>query len=262
MSQRLVTIEPPSLGLLLTEAPRAIGEFGLYLGSRPLLRRLPRGDGHPVLIVPGMGADDFSTRPLRRVLQKRGYYTHGWRQGRNTGRFGLDERLRRRLLGAYKRHGRKVSVIGWSLGGIYARELARLEPDIVRCVITLGSPFAGTRDTTNVARVYRWLSGRNSAGSEPGRAPPARVEPERLSVPSTAIFSRGDGVVAWQTCMEKAGPTSENIAVYGSHCGLGHNPAVLYAIADRLAQAPDEWARFETPAWLRYAYPRARPSRR
>lgn len=250
MNQRLDTIEPPSLGLLLTEAPRAIGEFGLYLGSRPLLHRMPRSDGHPVLVMPGLGADDVSTRPLRRLLRQLGYYSHGWRQGRNTGRFGLDERLRKRLLGAHKLHGRKISLVGWSLGGIYARELARAEPDIVRSVITLGSPFAGTSHSSNAARVYRWLSGRNSAGKSPARS---RVEP--LPVPSTAIYTRADGVVAWQTCMEAAGPQTESIAVYGSHCGLGHNPTVLYVVADRLAHPEGEWKPFAPPAWLGSAFP-------
>ena len=133
-------------------------------------------------------------------------------------------------------HGRKVSLIGWSLGGIFAREMARRAPDQVRCVITLGSPFAGAPRASNAWQLYERASNRRVEDwpqRERMKTPPP--------VPATAIFSRSDGIVAWQGCLEREGPTSENIEVEGSHCGLGHNPTVLYAVADRLAQAEGQW---------------------
>jgi dienelactone hydrolase len=139
-------------------------------------------------------------------------------------------------------HGRKVSLIGWSLGGVYARQLAKMMPDRVRSVITLGSPFAGNPKATNAWRVYEMASGRRADeqdlrfGGSVSAAPP---------VPTTAIFSRTDGICAWQGCMEKPSARSENIEVESSHCGMGHHPAVVYAIADRLAQPEGQWAPFD-----------------
>jgi len=251
MSKTEDAVGTPHLGLLLTEAPRAIGEFGGYLAARPLLRRLPRGDGHPVLILPGMGADDLSTRPMRRVLQRLGYHVHRWHQGRNVGHAGLGSQLRKRLHDLHVGHGWRVSLIGWSLGGIYARELAKVDPDLVRFVITLGSPFARV-GASNVEWLYERLSGRRAR---------AHADPTHLAepppVPSTAIYSRGDGIVSWRACLEPDSPHTENVEVCGSHCGLGHNPAVLYAVADRLAQPEDAWVPFRAGGRLRRLYPRA-----
>jgi len=245
------SVRRPHLGLLLTEAPRALGEFGGYLAARPLLDRLPAGDGHPVLILPGMGADDLSTRPMRRTLQRLGYHAHRWHQGRNIGHDGLGSELRRRLQVLHAEHGRRVSLIGWSLGGIYARELAKVDPDLVRAVITLGSPFAHV-GASNVEWLYERLSGRRARGHA---APSHLAEPP--PVPTTAIYSRGDGIVAWRACMEPESPHTENIEVCGSHCGLGHNPTVIVAVADRLAQPEGAWAPFRAGQWLRRLYPRA-----
>ena len=148
--------------------------------------------------------------------------------------------MQERLAELYARHGRKVSVVGWSLGGIFARELARRAPDQVRAVITLGSPFAGAPKASNAWRLYERASERKVEdwpGREQMKLPPP--------VPSTAIYSRTDGIVAWQGCLEREGPTSENIEIEGSHCGLGHHPAALWAIADRLAQPEDGWRPFD-----------------
>jgi hypothetical protein len=118
--------------------------------------------------------------------------------------------------------------------------MARREPDHVRCVITLGSPFAGTPRASNAWQLYERASCRK-AEDWPGREQMKTPPP----VPATAIFSRTDGVVAWQGCLEHEGPHAENIEVEGSHCGLGHNPSVLYAIADRLAQRAGHWKPFD-----------------
>jgi pimeloyl-ACP methyl ester carboxylesterase len=231
---------PPSRELLLLEV-RAIWELAAFFSMAPLLRMAPRGDGHPVLVLPGLAASDISTRPLRAFLKDRGYAAHGWKLGPNHGpRPGAEARMQERLAELHARYGRKVSLVGWSLGGVFAREMSRRAPEQVRCVITLGSPFAAEPRASNAWRLYEALSGR-AVEDWPERERMRHPPP----VPSSAIFSRSDGIVAWQGCLEQEGPQTENIEVEGSHCGLGHNPAVLYAIADRLAQAEGQWRPFE-----------------
>jgi hypothetical protein len=232
---------------------RAIHELGAFLGALPLLSLAPRGDGHPVLVLPGLVASDVSTRPLRAFLRGRGYAVSGWRQGRNLGlRHGVQDAMVDLLQELNDTHGRKVSLVGWSLGGLYARQLAKMMPERVRTVITLGSPFAAGPKATNAWRVYELASGRSAdeedtrfGGSLSG-APP---------VPTTAIFSRTDGVCAWQGCMEKTSAMSESIEVESSHCGMGHHPAAVYAVADRLAQAEGEWSPFDRSGWRSVVYP-------
>jgi len=224
---------PPSALLLLLEG-RALAEYGALLLSWPLLARLPRGDGHPVLVLPGFGASDLSTEPLRGALTRLGYDVHGWELGRNLGmRRSLRDALDRRIEQLHRERGR-VSLIGWSLGGIYARELARGAPQLVRRVITLGSPFNHHPRANNADRMYRWINGGGDEidweGFERRRVPPP--------VPCTAIYSKSDGIVAWQCAMEDPAPNTENVEVQGSHMGLGVNVQVLRVVAERLAR-PD-----------------------
>ena len=241
---------PPATELLLLEV-RAIAELGAFFAMAPLLRLTPRGDGHPVLVLPGLLASDVSTLPLRTFLTDRGYEAHGWELGRNMGpRAGVLERLQARLAALHQQKQRRVTVIGCSLGGVFARELARHAPAQARAVITLGSPFAGAPRASHAWRAYESASGRR-AEDWPGR--------ERLKepppVPATAIYTRSDGIVAWQGCLEQQAPTTENIEVQGSHSGLGHNPAALYAIADRLAQPEGEWQPFDRSGLRSLLYP-------
>ena len=244
----------PSFGLFLTDFPRGVGDFGLFLAATPLLRRAaPRGDGHPVLVLPGLMADDISTRPLRRYLRRLGYHVHGWRLGRNVGPTretvnGMGARLDDLL----DRHGRKVSVVGWSLGGIYAREIARRRPDDVRQVITLGSPFAMTDPSESRAhRTYQRFSHLHVDGG----ALRSGGTSVALEVPATSVYTKMDGIVSWRSCLDVVGPRSENVAVIGSHVGLGHNPAVLWVIADRLAQPEGAWRPFVPPRAARRLFP-------
>jgi pimeloyl-ACP methyl ester carboxylesterase len=231
---------PPSRQLLMLEV-RAIMEMGAFFSTYPLLRLGPRGDEHPVMVLPGLAASDTSTRPLRAFLKDRGYSAHGWKLGPNHGlRPGVEDAMQERLAELFDRYGQKVSLVGWSLGGIFARELAKQAPQQVRCVITLGSPFAGVRRASNAWRLYERVSEDRQDDSE--RRARMRLAPP---VPSTAIYTRSDGIVAWQGCLEAQGPLTENIEVEGSHCGLGHNPVVLHAIADRLAQPEGHWQRFD-----------------
>ena len=251
MSATAQTIDPPSKTLLLLEG-RALHELAAFAGALPLLSLAPRGDGHSVLVLPGLIASDISTRPLRAYLASRGYDAHGWGQGRNFGpRAGVERRMLDHIRELRRRSGRKVSLIGWSLGGVYARQLAKLVPDDVRQVITLGSPFNGSPRATNAWRLYEFTSGR-SADEAQAMGSALHVTPP---VPTTAIFSRTDGVCAWQCCVEQEGPQVENIEVQGSHCGLGHHPAAVFAIADRLAQREGEWKRFDRAGWRSLVFP-------
>ena len=243
----------PGLALFLSDFPRAAGDFGMFLATRRLLLRAPRGDGHPVLVLPGLMAADSSTRPMRRYLRELGYHVHGWRLGRNIGPTAeLVQGMGARLDELLARHGRKISVIGWSLGGIYARAIAQLRPNDVRQVITLGSPFRMTDGSRSRAhRTYQRYASRHIDG---GRLR-SGIASGPLEVPSTAVYTKMDGIVSWRACIDAEGSIAENVEVYGSHAGLGHNPAVLWAIADRLAQPEGSWRQFTPPRGLRRLYP-------
>ncbi len=233
-------------GLLgVTEPVRALASAGAFAAGLPLLQLAPRGDAHPVLVLPGLMASDVSTRVLRVWLRRLGYPVVGWELGRNRGptQEVLDA-LPRLLDRLAAEHGTAVSIVGQSLGGIFARTLARKAPRQVRQVISLGSPFAGgALDDSLAARVYR----RNAPqhGAPRTRARSSLAAP--LPVPSTAVYSRWDGVVDWRACRQQPGPRSENVAVHASHLGMGHDPAVLWVIADRLAQPRHDWQPFQRP---------------
>ena len=234
--------EPPSAWLLALEL-RAFWEFGALLPSWPLLSRAPKGDGHGVMVFPGLSANDASTVPLRYYLQSLGYNPWGWSQGFNFGpRAGVLDEAKDNLVRNFESTGRKLSLIGWSLGGVYARELAKELPHMVRGVITLGTPFAGSHKSTNAWRVYELTSGRKiereSENYDLPTAPP---------VPTTSIYSQTDGVVAWQASIQKpskANVQTENIEVVASHIGLGLNPSAWWAVADRLSQPEAAWTPF------------------
>jgi len=234
---------------------------GVGLAAWPLAMRVtrsaPPGNGAPVLVLPGLLASDFSTRPLRSFLIRIGYHVHGWQLGRNLGPTpAVEAGLRERIEKLAERHGKPVAVLGWSLGGILARGAAAERPDLFTQVITLGTPFAMDRaEQTRATKTYE----RYAHLHTPGRGLP--IPPEvrgPLPLPATSIWSKQDGIVSWRASLEKPSPTAENIAVHGSHLGLGHNPAVLWAIADRLAQPAGSWAPFVPPTWLRPLYPQYR----
>jgi pimeloyl-ACP methyl ester carboxylesterase len=252
MSAAAETLAPPSRTLLLLEG-RALSELGAFFGMRPLLAMSPRGDGHPVLVLPGLLASDASTRPLRGFLKGQGYVASGWGLGRNLGlREGVREGLIDRLCELNETQGRKVSLIGWSLGGLYARQLAKMFPDRVRSVITLGSPFASSPKSTNAWRVYEMASGRPAEKEDPRFGGDLASPPP---VPTTAIYSRTDGICAWRGCRDAASSQVESIEIESSHCGMGHHPAAVYAVADRLAQREGAWKPFERRGWRSLLYP-------
>ena len=241
---------PPNALLMLLEG-RAPLEFFSLFAALPWLARLPRGDGHPVMVFPGMAASDITTVPLRRYLASLGYVTQAWGQGLNFGpRPGVLERSGDDIRALADKYGQPVSLIGWSLGGIYARELAKLHAAESRCVITLGTPFTGHPKATNAWRIYELLS-RSKVGDADLMAEIRKPPP----VPTTSIYTRTDGIVAWQCSVETPGPMAENIEVQASHVGLGVNPLALYALADRLAQPEGEWRPFERSGVRRLLYP-------
>lgn len=212
-----------------------------------MLSRAPRGDGHPVLVLPGFLASDVSTGLMRAFLGRLGYEVIGFQLGRNVPTPELTERLRDRIADLRMGDGRPTSIVGWSLGGVYARQIARQAPDWVRLVVTLGSPFRrvpGEESTAAPAMRVMAARGRLSRPNWP-------AGDEALPVPSTSIFSRSDGIVPWRACLDTIGGPHETLEVTGSHCGLGHHPAALWAIADRLAQPLGRWEPIQIPSTLR-----------
>ena len=249
-------IAPPSRLLQLLEL-RASWEFAAGIAALPWLRLAPRGDGHPVLVLPGLVASDASTKLLRDFLARRGYAVHGWGLGRNYGpRPGVEEAMLATIDRLHAQSGRKISLIGQSLGGAYARLLAAQRPDAVRSVITLCSPETGHPRASNAWRVYEFTSGKSSV--DPRRWKQVTQTPR---VPTTSIYSRSDGIVAWQSSLEAASPNTESIEVVSSHIGMAVHPAVLYAVAERLAQAEGQWRPFERRGWRAAVFPKAPTSR-
>jgi pimeloyl-ACP methyl ester carboxylesterase len=249
-------IAAPGLIKLLLEG-RAPWEFGATLATWPLmqyaLRDVPRGDGHPVIVFPGLAASDFSTTPLRTFLQRIGYKPHGWHQGINLGpRQGVVEIAAEHVQRVFQQSGEPVSLVGWSLGGVYARELAKQVPNAVRSVITLGTPFAGNPSATNAWWLYQLANGKNSvdAAVQTGlkESPP---------VPTSSVYSKTDGIVAWQCSIQDpahAKAPTENIELMASHFGIGFNALAWYVIADRLGQAPSDWKPFNRSGMAKYFY--------
>lgn len=222
--------EPPSKRLLLAEL-RALAEWPRGLVWLPT-RRLPRGDGHAVMVIPGFGASDRATAPLRRALQRLGYDVEGWGQGRNLGmRREIGQALHERIGALHERSG-PVSLIGWSLGGVFAREMARSSPERVRRVITLGSPISHHPKANNMERLFQLANPRHSSGEVDWDAFTRREAPPPVAC--TAIYTDTDGVVAARCCRELPARHTENVRVRGSHIGLPANPAVLEVIATRL----------------------------
>jgi pimeloyl-ACP methyl ester carboxylesterase len=233
--------QSPAIALLASEPARAFVD--LFASRAPRAARAA-GDGHRVIVYPGLGAGAWSTLRLRSTLAAAGFDTVDWGFGLNRGPRGSLTDWLERLAAAVDdesvRSGRKVSLVGWSLGGIYAREIARVVPHAVRQVVTLGSPFGAEADATHAGWLYRLLS-----GSKPPQSRRYLQDLRRpLPVPSTSVFSKADGIVPWQGCLQKEGPRSENIEVPGvSHLGMGTHRAVLALVAERLAQPDGKWKR-------------------
>jgi len=248
-------VSAPGPLLMMLEA-RAPWEYAAMVAASPWLNRLPVGDGHPVVVFPGLGATDMSTLPLRNFLRDRGYTPYAWKQGFNFGpRQGVLDACRDLVRQTAQRHNEPVSLVGWSLGGIYAREIAKEQPEHTRCVITLGTPFAGHPRATNAWRLYELVSGQSVHDHE--LVATLRRAP---ACPTTSIYSKTDGIVAWQCSLNEAAPHTENIEVAASHVGMGMNPLALYAVADRLSQDPRAWRKFDLTGARKWFYKLTHPA--
>lgn len=249
-------VRAPSPLLRAMEAAWLPMETAGFWALRPVLRTMGRGDDHPVLILPGFGASDQSTVPLRWALRGQGYWAHAWQLGRNIGPTARAVTgMRQRLEQLRDQHDRPVTVIGQSLGGIYARLLAREQPELVRQVITLGSPYRMVEGDRSAAQGL-WEQVQHLHDGDLSLRELREQDRPPLIVPATSIYSRTDGVAPWQTCIDEVRERAENIEVRGSHVGMAVNPAVVVAVLDRLAQPEGDWRPFAPPPGLRAWYPR------
>ncbi len=264
MSRRPVVRHPhvgsPSVLSSLLEA-RIFMEMALLPASLPLLMAAPQGDGHPVVLVPGFMAGESTLAALKLFLQNKGYDVHTWGLGRNVGFRGkhanaLPQKIR------YLHHttGRKVSLVGWSLGGVFSFYGAETTQDCVRSIITLGSPVSvdmmGNQSPPALKAMYRLVSHRLGASAHlmQPRAKAMR-EHRRLPIPTSCLYSLSDGVVPPQEATIDGDPAlHENIQVPGSHVGLGFNGIVMAIVADRLAQAEGDWKPFAPQGLLGHVY--------
>lgn len=239
-----ISTKRPSFFWLATEIGRAVTDLAVSTPYRKFFHKNYQGDGHPVLVLPGFMASDFSTKPLRKFIGKMGYAAYGWDLGRNTAKVQNLYVMMDKLEEIYHEHGQEVTIIGWSLGGVYARQIAKEKPDMVRQVITLGSPFRGITQPNNATWLYNLVSnGKRVVDLDPELLADL---PKPAPVPTTAIYTKEDGVVSWETCIEEEEDAiHQNIQVRGSHLGLGVNATVLHIIADRLLYYKENWDHFE-----------------
>ncbi len=250
MTKKHKNAKRPSFFWLATEAGRALTELGVSIPFRRFCKSEGRGDGHPVLVLPGFMASDFSTKPLRKFIDELGYTSYSWDLGRNSAKLQFLEELSEKLTSLYELHQRPISIIGWSLGGVYARQLAKEKEELVRQVITLAAPFRGISDPNNATWLYNLL---------PGRKRIVDLSPELLNdlphpapVPTTAIYTKEDGIVPWRACLEAIEDDwHQNIQVRGSHLGLGVNLSVLEIVADRLMYRKENWMPFKPSGFVK-----------
>lgn len=257
-AEAMAAIRRPHLGWTMLESSRFMAEAGALAVSWPLLFSAPRGDGHPVMVLPGFATNDSMTGLLRRFLKLIGYDVFPWDLGWNLDQHSAGENgehVARRIEEIADKTGARVSLVGWSLGGVIAREAARREGEggALRQVITLGSPFTGNPRATSLSMLYELLTGNKVSSHE--TAARYVFGHHALPVPSSAIYSRTDGITAWENCVSETDAQTENIEVHSSHFGFVANPAVFYAVADRLALPEGGWRVFEKTGPFSVFYP-------
>jgi len=209
----------PNRLFTLLEAPRASMELGSLVAAAPILLTAPRGDGDPVLVLAGLSGGSGWTAVLRCYLRSLGHAVYAPRFAATKGSSGRVRRLlAERVDELAERHGGAVSVIGWSVGGCTARQVAAARPDNIRQIVTLGTPLDG-----------RWYPEGHRQAAGP------------LDVPVTAIVSRTDGTFQWRRCLQPGSSRAENVQVVSSHLGMATNPLVYHVIADRLGQPEGSW---------------------
>lgn len=225
-------LKPPSFITTAKELLTPL-ELARLVAATPTLIQQARGKAEPVMVLPGLGASDASTLIMRKYLSWLGYDVHGWNLGRNTGNVSeLLPKVSEQISRHYARTNTKISLIGWSLGGVLAREIARDHPSLIQQIITLGSPVVGGPKYTSFGRLYE------SRGANLDDIEIRIAERERrpISVPITSIYSKRDGIVGWQASIDKLNPHAEHIEVKATHLGLGISPDVFKILATKLAE--------------------------
>ena len=230
----------------------ALPELAIYpLAALTAAIGTPKSEPRPVLVLPGFFGSDQSTVPLRSFLWALGHRPYGWGIGRNVGpadhvAAGLD----RLLVDLHDQHRRPIDVVGWSLGGVFGRMLALNRPEMIRQVISLGAPIKLDREQSTVNGLFELMGSIWNFASAS-----RRLDVDKIPVPSTTVWTRSDGIVPGLACRQTPGPQAEVVEVRGSHCGLGHNGAVLRLVADRLALPEGEWHPFKVTTAMRPLYP-------
>ncbi len=245
---------PPAIAYAIAELPRALLEFASLLPAHVFLGKAPRGDGHPVITLPGYRSDDTAMLAMRRYLTRWGYDPYPWGLGTNLGvgyqRLDYEERLLEKLERIVRKRGEPATLIGWSQGGVIGREVAKQRPELVRQIITLGSPIADAPQATTLFRIFERTSEEEISNELMSFL--GEVSTPLSDVRCICIYSASDGVVSPEIAQDVVSPNVENIRVNSSHLGMTVNPAVLFVIADRLAQPEDDWQPFKINAfeWL------------
>ncbi|MTI15036.1 alpha/beta hydrolase family protein [Sansalvadorimonas verongulae] len=241
------TIKSPTKLDTALDAIRAVKDIASFVSERSLLKSAPTGDGHTVMVLPGFLTSDPATSFIRNRLRKLGYNAQPWRLGLNLGPTpsrDLETLLLERIKELYVTSGHRISLLGWSLGGVFAREAARSHPEMIRQVITLASPVGGSLEHTSLWDLYIKTFGRDICQEELEE----KVEQIRQPIPEvpfTSIYTKEDGIVAWQIAQVEETELSQNVKIKASHVGIIFNPRALYVIADRLAQPDGEWKRLD-----------------
>ncbi|MEM1114066.1 MAG: alpha/beta hydrolase [Pseudomonadota bacterium] len=249
-------LRPPKLGHSVAELGRVVAEFGWSVLLNPVLRNVPRGDGHTIIVIPGFMGADGSTSRLRKFLREAGYNAIPWELGRNASevrassledfishRGEVEDRVAQQAEQEFLRSGRKVTLIGWSLGGLYSVGVAHRFPHWIRRVVTLGTPYGDPRGTalySVMGRLYNqqvdvdeamlksWVDYTYRGGD--------------LRVPVLALFSESDGVVGAGIARCEADPEYvTNMAVLASHVGFPFNPVVFAVIGNHLVERQRRW---------------------
>jgi len=242
----LTRAKPPALGYAIAEPFRALLELASLVPGHLFLKRAPRGDGHPVITLPGYRSDDTAMLAMRRYLERWGYAPYPWGLGTNLGigyqRIDYEQRMLGKLESIVEKHGAPATLIGWSQGGVIAREVTKQRPDLVRQVVVLGSPLADAPEATTVFRIFRRTTAEEIT-SELMSVMREVASPVR-NVRCICIYSGSDGIVSADIAQDLVSPNVENIRVTSSHLGMVVNPMVLFIVADRLAQPEDDWKPF------------------
>lgn len=227
-----MSLQAPTLSSLIME-PMGFFELPALLLKAPELARQPRGDGRQIMVIPGLTTNDVSTIPLRAYLTYLGYKPRGWGLGVNRGKIQHTvPPLFKRILRETDKSGEQMSLIGWSLGGVIARELARELPDRIDQVISFGSPIVGGAKYTSVAPYYK----RQGVNLDAAEKAIARHNKRGIEVPVTSIYSKQDGVVHWSASIDLNNKHAEHFEVKSTHVGLGFDVDVYKIVAHQLAR--------------------------